>query len=93
MSFLFKAWAVLANWECGNLQYGLCEINVVIIKAAVAAGVRGFCGCCDKSFLLSVKNEDGVVESFSTDMWAMTDYDKKQSFRNKKHLLWIENRH
>lgn len=56
--------------------WALREINAVIIKAAVAVGVRGFCGCRDKSFLLSVKNEDAVVESFSTDMWAMTDYDK-----------------
>lgn len=56
--------------------WALREINVVIIKAAVAAGVGGFCGCRDKSFRLSVKNEDGVVESFSADMWMMTDYDK-----------------
>lgn len=72
--------------------WALEEINVVIIKTVVAAGVGGFYGCRDKSILLSVKNEDGVVESFSTDIWAMTDYDK-HSRSEKKHLLWIENRH
>lgn len=63
------------------------EINVVIIKASVAAGVRGFCGCRDKSFLLSVKNKDGVVESFSTDMWAMTDYDKNNHSETKESCV------
>lgn len=65
--------ASVSNWECGSLQYGLC---IVIIKAAIATGVKGFCGCRDKSIRPHVKNEDGVVKSFSTHMWAMADYNK-----------------
>lgn len=42
----------------------LREINIVIIEAAGAAGVKGLCCYRAKSFLVSVKNEDGLVKAF-----------------------------